>query len=299
MTGDYQPAEGKYGISRQMLGVCLNLGFPVFVLERSPLVLRDLDLLKEINACASSVVAFSIITTPESPGYEEVNKMEGIAPPSQKRFEAMRTLSGQGILTGTCFMPILPGLCDNDANLEAVVRWTADHGGKFVIASSLTLTDQQKSYFLQVLAEGFPDLLRQYQELYPSASYGPHKHSWSKTARRIRELCQSNGISDRIPRPINPGDKLALNKRVAEKLANTSHEMEIDQKPQYRIWAYRKAAWAVEDLEQDIGSLYRAEGLEGLQSIPNVGSLLGERVEKLVAEITEVSVKQLQLRSRQ
>ncbi len=64
-TGDYQPAERKFKISRQMLEVCLELGFPVFVLTRSPLVLRDLDLFKAINQRSRAVVAFSIISTPE------------------------------------------------------------------------------------------------------------------------------------------------------------------------------------------------------------------------------------------
>jgi DNA repair photolyase len=48
-TGDYQPAEKKFEMSRRMLEVCLELGFPVSILERSPLVLRDLDLIKEID----------------------------------------------------------------------------------------------------------------------------------------------------------------------------------------------------------------------------------------------------------
>jgi DNA repair photolyase len=65
-TGDYQPAERKFGLSRQMLEVCLDLGFSVSVLERSPLVLRDLDLLKEINEQARAVMMRSIIYTPDS-----------------------------------------------------------------------------------------------------------------------------------------------------------------------------------------------------------------------------------------
>jgi DNA repair photolyase len=60
-TGDYQPAERNFRLSRQMLEFCLELGFPVSILERSPLVLRDLDLLEEINQQAPSVVLFSII----------------------------------------------------------------------------------------------------------------------------------------------------------------------------------------------------------------------------------------------
>ena len=140
-TGDYQPLERKYQISRQMLEVCRDLGFPVFVLERSPLVLRDLGLLQEINAGAPSVVAFSIINTPDSANYDRVCGMENLAPPAARRFAAMEQFARVGFLTGTCCMPILPGLCDDEANLENVVRWTAEHGGKFVLASSLTLAD--------------------------------------------------------------------------------------------------------------------------------------------------------------
>lgn len=277
-TGDYQPAEKKFGISRQMLEVCRDLGFPVFVLERSPLVLRDIDLLQEINARAPSVVAFSIISTPDSPNHTRVNQMERLAPSSGKRFAAMEAFARAGILTGTCFMPILPGLCDDDANLEAVIRWTADHGGKFVLAGSLTLADQQKNFFFEVLRERFPDLLSLYQRCYPPESYAPQDYSWPKIALRIRELCANYGIRDRIPRPVIPGDKHALNKRVVERLAEKVYDMEIHQEPANRIWAYRKAAWAIEDLKQDLRLIYQAMGLKGLQNIPDVGPLLGEKI---------------------
>ena len=80
MTGDYQPAERRFEISRKMLRVCLELGFPVSVLERSPLVLRDLELLQEINEQSVAVVFFSIISTPDSPGYERVRQMENLVP---------------------------------------------------------------------------------------------------------------------------------------------------------------------------------------------------------------------------
>lgn len=284
-TGDYQPVERKYGISHQMLEVCRDMGFPVFVLERAPLVLRDLDLLKEINTRAPSVVAFSIISTPESPHYDRVRRMEHLAPPPEKRFAAMQAFAQAGLLTGTCFMPILPGLCDDDANLEAVIRWTADSGGKFVLAGGLTLADQQKDYFLNMLSEKFPDLLSLYQRLYPPASYGARDYARHKTACRIRELCVKYGISDRVPRPIIPGDKHALNKRIVERLANSAYEMEILNDPKQRVWAYRKAAWAVEDLEQDVRLIYQTMGLKGLQNIPDVGPLLGSTIEKMVAPL--------------
>jgi len=284
-TGDYQAAERKFEVSRRMLEVCRDLGFPVFVLERAPLVLRELDLLREINARAPSIVAFSIISTPDSPHYPEVCRMEHLAPPAAKRFAAMEKFAAAGILTGICMMPILPGLCDSDANLEAVVRWTAQHGGRFVLASSLTLSDQQKDYFLGVLGARFPGLLGLYQRLYPPQSYAPADYPWRRIALKIREYCEKYGIRDRAPRPIIPGEKRARNKRVVEKLADQLYAMELNGESNHRIWAYRKAAWAVEDLEQDIGLIYRNMGLKGLQSIPNIGASLGKAVERMLTEI--------------
>lgn len=281
-TGDYQAVERKFGLSRQMLQVCLELGFPVLVLERSPLVLRDLDLLQEINARARAVVMFSIIYTPDSAQRERLRQMEGLAPLPEKRFAAMEQIARAGILTGTCMMPILPDLCDTHENLEAVVRWTAEHGGRFVLAGGLTLADQQREYFLGLLDGRFPDLAARYRRLYPPGSYGPARSDWRPTALRLKELCEQHSISDRLPRPIIPGDKRTLNKRVVETLADQCYRLELEDAPDRRVWAYRKAAWAIEDLEQDLGLLYRAMGRQGLESIPNVGPRLAEVVEDLL-----------------
>ena len=179
-------------------------------------------------------------------------------------------------------MPILPGLCDDDANLAAVVAATADHGGRFVLAGGLTLADQQRDYFFGVLRERFPDLVERYERLYPVGSYGPSGLSWPVTGRRIRELCRETGIADRMPRPIIPGEKRSLNKRIVEVLANRAYELELDEAPQQRVWAYRKAAWAVEDTEQDIGLVYRTMGLRGLQSIRDVGPEMASEIERLL-----------------
>ena len=284
-TGDYQPAEHKYRLSRKMLEVCFELGFPVFVLERNPTVFEDLDLLKALHEKARVVVAFSIISTPDAPNYDRVCQMERLTPVAEKRFDAMEKFAAAGIPTGTVAMPLLPGLCDDPETLESIVRWTASHGGSFILASGLTLSDQQRNYFFEVLGERFPDLLPTYQRLYPPNSYGPAGNGWRETAWMVREGCVKYGIPDRMPRPIIPGEKRALNKRIVEALANKVYEMEINNEASHRIWAYRKAAWAVEDLEQDIALLYRTMGLKGLQTIPDVGEKLGKTIEVLIKNI--------------
>jgi DNA repair photolyase len=281
-TGDYQPAERKFKLSRKMLEVCYELGFPVFILTRSPLVLRDLDLIQAIDQKARAVVAFSLISTPESPDYTRIRQIEHLAPAAEKRYQAMEELATAGIQTGTCFMPILPVLCDRQANLESVIRWTADHGGQFVLAGGLTLADQQRAYFFDFLAQNFPDLLQRYEGYYPPDSYAAAGGNWRKTALQIRELCVHFGIHDRMPRPVISGDKYTLNKRVVEQLARQAYDMELDGMTPSQIWAYRRAAWAIEDLEQDLGLFYRMMGVEGLEKIPGIDPALAKLVEEII-----------------
>jgi DNA repair photolyase len=223
------------------------------VVERSPLVLQDLDLLQAIDDKAVTVVAFSIISTPDSPNYERVREMECLAPPVEKRFAAMEQLARAGILTGTRMMPILPKLCGDEANLQYLVRWTAEHGGQFVLAGGLTMAYQQRDYYFGLLDEHFPDLADYYRGLFPEGSHGPACSNWKQITLRLKELCEQYGISDRIPRPIIPGDKRTLNKRIVEALANQLYYMELSGEPSRWVWAYRKAAWAIEDTPADLG----------------------------------------------
>ena len=265
-----------------MLEVCYELGFPVSILTRSPLVLRDLDIIQAINQKACATVAFSLISTPESPDYERIRRFERLAPAPGKRYQAMEAIARLGIPTGTCFMPILPVLCDSPENIKSVSEWTAGAGGQFVLAGGLTLADQQREFLFEFLADKYPDLLHRYEQLYPPNSYAATGGQWRKTALLVRECCDRSDIHDRIPRPIIPGDKYTLNKRVAEQLANHVYDMELAGKSLSSIWAYRKAAWAVEDLEQELGLFYRTLGVKGLEKIPGIGPGIANAIESMI-----------------
>lgn len=279
-TGDYQAAERKFGLSRRMLEVCLELGFPVLVLERSPGVLHDLDLLQALQRKAQAVVVFSVIYTPETPQAEAIRRFERLAPPVERRFAAMEKLAAAGIPTGICAMPLLPGLCDTPTNLDLLARWTANHGGAFILgASSLTLADQQRAHFFRFLQAERPDLLPPYEKLYPEGqSYGPLNHPWPQVARRLREACQHSGIRDRMPRPIIPGEKREVNKRVVERLAEEIYTLEIEERDPSLAWKLRRAAWAIDDLEQDLRLVARLMGRHGVESIPAVGPELAGKI---------------------
>jgi DNA repair photolyase len=117
----YQPVEARYRLTRQCLEVLLRRGFPVSVLTRSPLVLRDLDLLRRFEWAR---VGMSITTVP-------VKKFEPGVPPLERRIETLRRLGASGIKTWVSLAPVIPGLLMVDldrlfANLsEANVGWVS------------------------------------------------------------------------------------------------------------------------------------------------------------------------------
>lgn len=287
-VGDYQPAEKKFEISRRMLEVCLELGFPVFILERSALILRDLDLLEEINKKTHGSVLFSIIHTSGSPHAEKIDEIERLAPKPEERFKAMKKIASKGIQTGVSFMPILPELCDSKENLELVVKQTVDHGGQFILGAPLTLADKQKAYFLSYLQKYDPSLHTSYLRRYPEKSYGPAENFWIRIGNQLRELCQKYGIPDRMPRPIFPGEKRALNKHIVEILADRLYTMELENAPDHKMWPVRRAAWSVEDLEQDIGLVYKQMGLKGLESIQHIGPSIGKMIERIIIQNRQI-----------
>ncbi|MFQ6075588.1 MAG: hypothetical protein ACE5Z5_05580 [Candidatus Bathyarchaeia archaeon] len=256
VTGDYQPAEAEFRLSRGMLEIILELGFPVLINEKSPLVLRDLDLIREINERSWACVLWSIAKA-GSEGYLEV--FEPHAPPIEGRFKAMKRVSEAGVLTGTAFMPILPLICDDDENLEAVVRKTSENGGSFVLAGSLTMSGAQAPRCMSVIARHHPRLVAEYERLY-RGGYSPDRGYTGTIGKKVKALCERYGIADRMPRYIQPGGH-ARNKEIAEKLFNEAYYMELDRESPYRIRAYRRAAWTIDELDESVETIYRGSGL--------------------------------------
>jgi DNA repair photolyase len=280
IVGDYQPVEEKTQISRKMLQVCLDLEFPVSLLEKSPLVLRDMDLIEKINKKSWTSVTFSIITTKDD---KTRDLFEPNAPSTASRFNALRQFSEKGILTGVAFMPILPFIYDDDENLEAVVKTTAENGGKFVLAGGLTLATTQKERYFMIVSKHFPELLPEYEQLY-AENYGPDSKYYGELGKKVSKLCQRYGISDRMPRYVREGS-LAVNKLVSEKLHNKAYRMELDGVASYKLWAYRKAAWTLEDLTESVAEIYAQSGTKGLESLQGIGKSLASEIEVQLKEI--------------
>jgi DNA repair photolyase len=276
-TGDYQPAEKEFSLSRRLLEVLLKAKFPVFIIERSPLVTRDIDLITEINDTSFAAVLFSVSFA----GSKQLKRtFEQNSPAVKLRFKAMEQLAGNNILTGTAFMPVLPFIADSEPDLEDVVKMTADSGGRFVLAGGLTLSGYEKVRYMNVIQENYPDLVERYEKLY-KGSYRPTGSYWGDIACRVRDLCYKHGIKDRMPRWIEKGN-LSLNKRIAELLFLKVYDLELGSADSSKIWSYRKAAWTIDELTTDIRQLYAEQGLSGLLALPNVGKSIAGEIEAVL-----------------
>jgi DNA repair photolyase len=269
--GDWQyPAERDYRLSRQMLEVVLEAGFPLLVIERSPFVTRDLDLLAAIDGRSWAGVIISISTV------DSVVRraFEPRSPSATLRLRAMERIARAGILVGTALMPVLPAVADDDAHLEAVVRATADHGGRFVLVGALTMAAPQADRVWRVVDEHFPTARPRYEQLYAGDAYGPPRAYRADLGRRVRALCETYGLTDRMPRWIEPGP-LGVNRWLAERLHHRVHTLELAEASDQRIWAYRRAAWTVDELATSIEKLHATQGIEGLMTLPGVGQRIG------------------------
>jgi len=161
-TDPYQAIEGRYRITRRILGVLGDARTPVGIVTRSPLIQRDIDVLQRLSAAAGATVCVSIATTDAA----LARKIEpGVAPPLQ-RLRTLRRLSEAGIRCGVLLAPILPGLTDAPEGLRAVVRAARDHGAEFLGHTALHLGPVTRESFFRFLGRERRDLVPRYAHMY-------------------------------------------------------------------------------------------------------------------------------------
>lgn len=168
VTDPYQPIESKTRLTRECLKVLAKYRIKTSITTRSPLILRDLDLL---GVMPSVLVNLSI----GSLDAKLIRLLEPGAPLPFKRLEALEALTARGIRTGVFLAPILPLLTDSRESLEAVYQAAQQRGAAFVMPSLLRLSPDVKSWYYKTLQDHFPAKLPAYRKLfqgaYPSSVY--------------------------------------------------------------------------------------------------------------------------------
>lgn len=193
MNDPYMPLEADLGLTGRALDVIAEFRFPVHVMTKSDLVLRDLDTLRRINQVYAAV-SFTITTADDTLG----KKLEPGAPLVSRRFQAMKALADQGIRTGVTMMPILPFIEDNDQNVSQIVEQARACGASYIVPwFGMSLRDRQRAYYYERLDRLFPGLRREYQRVYGD-QYSCQSPNVDRLTTLFEELCERHGISTRI-----------------------------------------------------------------------------------------------------
>lgn len=163
MSDTYNPQERNFEQTRGALKLISKYNFGISIDTKSDLILRDIDLLKEISQKNNCIVKITI-TTPN----DELSKIiEPHVCPSSKRFKTIKTLSDNGIYTGIMLNPILPFITDNEKDIKELVRLASQNGAKFIHTyMAITLRENQRHYYYQKLDEHFPGLKEKYIKTY-------------------------------------------------------------------------------------------------------------------------------------
>ncbi|MBN1487426.1 MAG: radical SAM protein [Anaerolineae bacterium] len=194
MNDLYMPLEKDVNLTGQALGVIAEFGFPVHIITKSDLVLRDLETLKRIRETFATV-SFTITTADDALG----KKVEPGAPLVSKRFQAIKVLSDNGIQAGITLMPVLPFIEDTEENITAIVEQAAAAGVHYILpALGMTLRDRQRAYYYNQLDRLFPSLRQRYQQTYGDR-YSVDVPNAKQLYALLGELCERYGIAMRIP----------------------------------------------------------------------------------------------------
>ncbi len=161
-TDPYQPAEGAYRITRQILEALRDHDTPAGLVTKSTMIVRDRDILRQLAGGPGALVMFSITTVDPAIARE----IEPDVPPPQRRLEAMRALAEAGIPTGVLLAPVLPGITDGEEQLAAVVAAAKEYGASALFTNTLHLGEVTKQAFFEYLEHKRPELVPEYERLY-------------------------------------------------------------------------------------------------------------------------------------
>jgi DNA repair photolyase len=192
-TDPYQPAERRYEVTRGILEeFARHRGYELGIISKSNLMVRDLDILKEV----ASVNRLSVHITITTLNVELARILEPRAPRPDLRMDAVHTLAQAGLRVGVSCSPVVPGITDSPKDLEAVIRAAAAAGADYVFANPLFLKPCSAAVFLPFLAQHFPHLVENYRRRYQDRAFLP-----SAYAKRLSQLIARLREKHKITRP--------------------------------------------------------------------------------------------------
>jgi len=208
-TDPYMHHEKDLKITRELLKIIYRFHFPINLVTKSDLILRDIGLLKKIYKSAilpedldsaqrmGAIITFSFSTM----DLEMARIFEPSAPSPLKRLEAMNKLKEEGFLVGACLMPLLPFISDTPDELETMIRKVKDYGGDFVLTGGMTLFGNKSSncrfQYYNVLKKHFPEVLKKTKLIFDNSDYLPFSYQ-RRIFKLSSDICAKYNIKNSI-----------------------------------------------------------------------------------------------------
>ena len=191
MSDPYMHCEEQLGLTRKCLEIILRHGFGVAIQTKSDRILRDIDLLEEINRETKSVVQMTLTTYDD----ELCRIVEPNVCNTKRRIEVLEEMHQRGIPTIVWLSPILPFINDTEENFRAIMEECVRTGVKGVICfgMGLTLREGDREYYYAALDKHFPGLKKKYIERYGKAYNLPSPNE-KKLFKIFHEICSENSM---------------------------------------------------------------------------------------------------------
>jgi DNA repair photolyase len=201
-TDPYQPAEGRYRLTRACIEVLRDASNPFDIITRGPLIVRDAELIADAAVRADVSVTFSVPTVDDDVWR---TTEPGTAPPRQ-RLRALKELVAVGVRASVGMAPLLPGLSDQPSSLERVIAAAREAGACGIWANLLYLRPGTREHFLECLARDWPELLPAYERLYARGAYLPQAEA-RPAKEEVRRLAKLHGVRDRRAVKLRPPER--------------------------------------------------------------------------------------------
>ncbi|MFI5134565.1 MAG: radical SAM protein [Chitinophagales bacterium] len=209
-TDAYMPHEKELKKTEAFLKLFLKYRFPIFISTKRDLILRDIELLKEIDRAAilpddlkqklnrGVILAVSVSTM----NSDIAESLEPGAILPEERMKLIQQLKSEGFLAGVNAIPVLPFISDTEEELEKIISTAKTHQADFVLTGGLTLFGDgpadSKTLYFKFLERKFPHLISNYHQLYQNKFYPPFWYQ-EELEQRASFLCGKYGIRNKIP----------------------------------------------------------------------------------------------------
>jgi len=292
----YQQAEKSVKITLELLEIVYEHQLPLWILTKSDLVLRDIDLIKKINEETYACVNFTITLADE----QAQKIFEPRASTTNERFETIKKLRKEGIHSGIYAYPSLPFIGDTDENISEIYSRAKQAGAEFIYCSGLTLKPgRSKNEYMETIRKHYPELYPKYELLYGNNNkYGYLDYEQFKKMNLVWP--EIRGFKHGYEHDIGyvaeryvPEGRIKTNLKLSELLRKINYiKKTIVRDPKYEIQAFGNAARLTEESKRDFGEFKEID----FQDIP-VAKYVRETISEFIIEKKSTYLEELEKRA--